>query len=204
MIKQCRSYVAGNWVEHPRAERLPIVCPMDETVIAELQEADAVIVDRAVAAYKRVKTVRASFEQHLRNPLTGKLTFGDGIRGIMPAAGRNNIVARRYQVGGGVKGNVNAMTLTQLTRAIAYVDKCYNVMPAAGGSSMVGESSGSSRENSRVLIARMRSRAAGLTWSGDRCSPSVQSWSDSSTARSRSPRSNAARSSSARGGGSPN
>lgn len=53
MTKQCRSYVGGNWVEHPRAERLPIVCPMDETIIAELQEADAVIVDRAVAAARR-------------------------------------------------------------------------------------------------------------------------------------------------------
>jgi len=88
----------------------------------------------------RYKTVESFFDSgpksrhYLRNPLTGKLTFGDGIRGIMPPAGRNNIVAKKYQVGGGVKGNVNAMTLTQLTRAIAYVDKCYNVMPAAGGS----------------------------------------------------------------------
>ena len=52
---------------------------------------------------------------------------------MMPPAGRNNIVARRYQIGGGVRGNVNAMTLTQLTRAIAYIDKCYNAIPAAGG-----------------------------------------------------------------------
>lgn len=70
---------------------------------------------------------------YLRNPLTGKITFGDGTRGMMPPAGRNNVVARRYQVGGGVRGNVNANTLTQLTRAIAYIDKCYNAMPAAGG-----------------------------------------------------------------------
>src|SRR5262249_41904515 len=39
----------------------------------------------------------------------------------------------RYQVGGGVRGNVNAMTLTQLTRAVAYIERCYNVSPAAGG-----------------------------------------------------------------------
>ena len=56
MIKQCRSFVGGAWVEHPRAERLPIISPIDESVIAELQEADAVIVDRAVM------TARRSFE----------------------------------------------------------------------------------------------------------------------------------------------
>ena len=70
---------------------------------------------------------------YVRNPITGKIQFGDGIKGMMPPAGRNNIVARRYQIGGGVRGNVNAMTLTQLTRAIAYIDKCYNAIPAAGG-----------------------------------------------------------------------
>lgn len=70
---------------------------------------------------------------YVRNPITGRIQFGDGIKGMMPPSGRNNIVARRYQIGGGVRGNVNAMTLTQLTRAIAYIDKCYNAIPAAGG-----------------------------------------------------------------------
>jgi hypothetical protein len=70
---------------------------------------------------------------YARNPISGKLQFGDGIKGMMPPAGRNNIVARRYQIGGGVKGNVNGGALTQLTRAIAYIDKCYNAIPAAGG-----------------------------------------------------------------------
>ncbi len=70
---------------------------------------------------------------YVRNPLNGRVQFGDGTRGMMPPAGRNNVTARRYQVGGGVRGNVNGMTLTQLTRAIAYIDKCYNALPAAGG-----------------------------------------------------------------------
>jgi hypothetical protein len=71
---------------------------------------------------------------YLRNPLNGRISFGDGTRGMMPPAGRNNVVARRYQVGGGVRGNVNTNTITQLTRAIAYIEKCYNALPAAGGS----------------------------------------------------------------------
>ncbi|MFI5290331.1 MAG: hypothetical protein ACHQ17_11810, partial [Polyangia bacterium] len=35
---------------------------------------------------------------YVRNPITGKISFGDGNRGMMPPAGRNNIIARRYQV----------------------------------------------------------------------------------------------------------
>jgi len=88
----------------------------------------------------RYKTVDSFFDSgprarhYLRNPLTGQLTFGDGLRGMLPPAGRANVVARRYQVGGGTKGNVNSKSLTQLTRAIAYVEKCYNIMPTGGGS----------------------------------------------------------------------
>jgi hypothetical protein len=70
---------------------------------------------------------------YLRNPLNGRISFGDGNKGLMPPAGRNNIVCRRYQVGGGVRGNVNANTLSQMTRAIAYIEKCFNAIPAAGG-----------------------------------------------------------------------
>ena len=87
----------------------------------------------------RWKAVESFFDSgprarhYVRNPLTGKIQFGDGMRGMLPQAGRNNILARRYQVGGGVRGNVNASSLTQLTRAIAYIDKCYNPLPAVGG-----------------------------------------------------------------------
>lgn len=70
---------------------------------------------------------------YLRDFQKGRIQFGDGRRGAIPQEGRNNIVARRYQVGGGRKGNVNAGTLTALTRAIAYIDGVTNVLAAAGG-----------------------------------------------------------------------
>jgi hypothetical protein len=70
---------------------------------------------------------------YTRNPVTGRFTFGDGVRGLIPPAARNSIVLRKYQVGGGTRGNVNANTLTQMTRAIAYVEKCFNAIPAGGG-----------------------------------------------------------------------
>jgi Baseplate J-like protein len=87
----------------------------------------------------RWKPVESFFESgprsrhYLRSPTTGQIHFGDGSKGMMPPEGRNNIVARKYQIGGGVRGNVNANTLTALTRSIAYIDKVANLMPAAGG-----------------------------------------------------------------------
>ncbi len=111
--------------------------PLDE--IQDLGE-DAVRPDGDEGYWVRYRAVDSLFDSgargrhYTRNAINGKIQFGDGIRGIIPPAGRNNIVARKYQVGGGVRGNVNANTITQLTRAIAYIDKVYNVMPAAGGS----------------------------------------------------------------------
>jgi hypothetical protein len=87
----------------------------------------------------RWKAVESLFDSnprarhYTRNPVNGRFTFGDGVRGMIPPQLRNNIVLRKYQVGGGVRGNVNAKTLSQMTRAIAYVEKCFNAVPAAGG-----------------------------------------------------------------------
>jgi Baseplate J-like protein len=64
---------------------------------------------------------------------SGAVTFGDGRRGMMPPEGMNNVVARRYQIGGGSSGNVNPDTLTSLTRALAYIDSVTNPIPATGG-----------------------------------------------------------------------
>lgn len=64
---------------------------------------------------------------------SGKVTFGDGRRGLIPPEGLNNIVARQYRVGGGAAGNVNPHTLTSLSRALAYIDGVDNPIAAAGG-----------------------------------------------------------------------
>jgi predicted phage baseplate assembly protein len=65
--------------------------------------------------------------------MNGKVTFGDGRRGLIPPEGMNNIVARLYRVGGGSKGNVNPNTLTSLSRALAYIDSVSNPIAAGGG-----------------------------------------------------------------------
>jgi predicted phage baseplate assembly protein len=64
----------------------------------------------------------------------GRITFGDGRRGMIPPEGLNNVVARLYRVGGGSTGNVNPNTLTSLSRALAYIDTVTNPVAAAGGS----------------------------------------------------------------------
>ncbi|MCS6914132.1 MAG: putative baseplate assembly protein [Myxococcales bacterium] len=87
----------------------------------------------------RWKPVESFFESgprsrhYILDHLTRTVHFGDDVHGMVPPQGRNNVVARLYRVGGGTKGNVNAFTLNTLTRAVAYIEKCYNVLPAVGG-----------------------------------------------------------------------
>jgi hypothetical protein len=138
---QTFSFVQGPLLEGEVIE----VAEKDEPPVEEIDDLgdDAVRVEKnddgETRYWVRYKAVESFFEStarsrhYLRQPTLGKVQFGDGVRGYIPPAGRNNVVARRYQVGGGVRGNVNTNTLNQLTRAIAYIEKCYNVMPAAGG-----------------------------------------------------------------------
>lgn len=63
----------------------------------------------------------------------GVITFGDGIHGMIPPGGKNNIVAKRYQSGGGKKGDVAAGTLTSLKTTIPYIDSVTNKIPSSGG-----------------------------------------------------------------------
>ncbi len=71
---------------------------------------------------------------YLLDWFSGRVQFGDGIQGMLPSAGHDNIRARRYQAGGGAKGNLDKNTITVLKRAIPFVDKVFNVDPAGGGS----------------------------------------------------------------------
>ena len=65
--------------------------------------------------------------------LTGEVYFGDGLRGLIPPNSTGNILATRYQTGGGASGNRPAGTITQLKTTVPYVDKVTNVEAAAGG-----------------------------------------------------------------------
>ena len=67
------------------------------------------------------------------DPITGALTFGDGLRGQIPVAG-TTVIARRYRYGGGQVGNVGPNTITSLKSYVSEVDTVTNLRPAAGGS----------------------------------------------------------------------
>jgi hypothetical protein len=61
------------------------------------------------------------------NRTTGEIRFGDGRRGAIPIANVNNpganVVARRYQYGGGTKGNIPAGALHALRNSVPGIDE---------------------------------------------------------------------------------
>jgi hypothetical protein len=63
----------------------------------------------------------------------GRVRFGNGLQGMIPPAGRDNIIAN-YYVGGGTQGNVNAFEISDMKTSIPYVDEVSNPEPAEGGS----------------------------------------------------------------------
>lgn len=65
--------------------------------------------------------------------ITGEILFGDGITGMIPPYGGQNIRAR-YRHGVGVKGNLPAHTINQLRSAYPRVDSVDNFEAAGGGS----------------------------------------------------------------------
>ncbi len=71
------------------------------------------------------------------DPYTGVISFGDGNKGMVPPAGRDNVKARVCHRGGGAKGNVGKATLTVLETApptgSLSISTVTNPDPAAGG-----------------------------------------------------------------------
>ena len=86
--------------------------------------------------WQRVDTLAASgpHDRHyVLDRRAGEVTFGDGQHGRIPPTGMNNVRLRRYETGGGTRGNTPALTITQLRSAVPYVDAVTNLVPATGG-----------------------------------------------------------------------
>jgi hypothetical protein len=84
--------------------------------------------------------------------LAGRVLFGDGIRGMIPPAGRENIKAS-YRIGGGTKGNVSANEISAFRTPIAGVDTIANHEAAEGGSD--GESLSSALDRGPRVLKSM-------------------------------------------------
>ncbi len=67
------------------------------------------------------------------DPITGEIRYGDGIRGMIPPLGADNIIAEEYRTGGGMIGNVGASSLVVLRQSLPYIEAVSNPYPAAGG-----------------------------------------------------------------------
>jgi hypothetical protein len=63
----------------------------------------------------------------------GVIEFGDAQHGRIPPSGSNNVRLRRYESGGGARGNVPARAANQLRSAVPYIAAAGNLIAAAGG-----------------------------------------------------------------------
>lgn len=63
----------------------------------------------------------------------GELYFGDGLSGMIPPIGRDNIKAS-YRSGGGAEGNVDAGEINAIKTPVAGIDRIRNYLPSEGGS----------------------------------------------------------------------
>ena len=67
------------------------------------------------------------------DPLSGIVTFGDGVHGAEVPQGFRNVRARTYQAGGGKAGAVGADAINSLLSSVAFITKVTNPWPATGG-----------------------------------------------------------------------
>lgn len=71
---------------------------------------------------------------YVLNAASGRITFGDGVNGLIPTAG-DGIVARSFRWGGGAAGNqVRAGGVTGMVTQVAGIERVTNLRAAAGGS----------------------------------------------------------------------
>lgn len=75
----------------------------------------------------------ASDRHYTLDRQTGEIRFGNGLAGMIPPRGRNNIRLSFYRTGGGKQGNVSAQIISQLKTTIPYIDRVINLEAATGG-----------------------------------------------------------------------
>jgi hypothetical protein len=75
----------------------------------------------------------ANGRQYVKDIVAGELRFGDGIHGMIPPKGDRNVRLGRFQVGGGMNGNVAANSLTVPRQSLTFIDGVSNPIPAGGG-----------------------------------------------------------------------
>jgi len=64
---------------------------------------------------------------------SGQVMFGDGVHGMRLPPGFRNVIARKYQVGGGLAGAVDAGQITNPINSVPFISGVTNPLPATGG-----------------------------------------------------------------------
>lgn len=117
------------------AERAQILAEEGKDAIDEIKDSAGNIVELWVR-WHEVDSFHFSESIHrhyLIDRNTGRITFGDALRGMIPLNGKNNIKCKFYQYGGGSKGNVKAGVITKLRTTFPYIDSVTNPEAADGG-----------------------------------------------------------------------
>jgi predicted phage baseplate assembly protein len=78
-------------------------------------------------------TSRPRDRHYVMDHMTGVITLGDGVHGLIPPRLVGNIRMASYRTGSGASGNKPAGAIKQLRSAIPYVIKVDNPEPATGG-----------------------------------------------------------------------
>ena len=107
----------------------------DSIEVQEVKDRTGKVVD----TWTKWKEVEELFDSgsrdrnYISDGASGEVIFGDGIHGMIPPIGRDNIKAS-YNFGGGVNGNVSAGEINTLKTPVAGIDRVSNPLPAEGGS----------------------------------------------------------------------
>jgi predicted phage baseplate assembly protein len=140
----------------------------EQEIIAREEGADAITFIRDAAGSPKEIWVRwhevpdlygsgPRSRHYVLDHLTGEISSGDGLIGLIPPAGIGNIRLARYHVDGGQAGNKPAGAIVQLKTTVPYVDKVINTEAAAGGAdaetldSLLARAPRTIRHGSRVV-----------------------------------------------------
>jgi hypothetical protein len=108
---------------------------LDGIRIQEIKDRTGKVVDNWIQ-WKEVEELFDSGPRdrdYILDGASGEIIFGDGIHGMIPPIGRDNIKAS-YKFGGGVSGNVAEGEINTIKSPVAGVDRVSNALPAEGGS----------------------------------------------------------------------
>jgi uncharacterized phage protein gp47/JayE len=118
-----------------REEKKALIKVGEEDAVKEIKDEKGEVLENWVL-WTKVPDFFDSIDKdrhYILDPATGLLQFGDGVNGMIPQAGENNIKVFSYQAGGGSAGNVGAGEIKTLKSAVAGVDSVLNPTAADGG-----------------------------------------------------------------------